>query len=70
MKKNKCSSSCCTYNQTLSEEQEERMEIDMDNNRDFKESSEPVEIIREEVTEVAESAKWWKVIEKHSLCHQ
>jgi hypothetical protein len=39
----------------LSEEQEERIEIDMDNNADFKESSEPVEIIREEVVEVAEN---------------
>jgi DNA polymerase II small subunit/DNA polymerase delta subunit B len=39
----------------LSEEQEERIEIDMDNNGDFKESSEPVEIIREEVVEVVEN---------------
>ena len=46
----KHSSSCCTYNQTLSEEHEERIEIDMDNNGDFKESSEPVEVV-----EVAES---------------
>ena len=51
----KHSSSCCTYNQTLSEEHEERIEIDMDNNGDFKESSEPVEIIREEVVGVVES---------------
>jgi hypothetical protein len=44
----KCSSSCCAYNQTLSEEREERMEID-NNNGDFEESSdiaEPLEIIR------------------------
>jgi hypothetical protein len=39
----------------LSEEQEERIEIDLGNNGDFKESSEPVEIIKEEVTEVVES---------------
>jgi hypothetical protein len=39
----------------LSEEQEERIEIDMDNNGDFKESSEPVEIIREEIVEVVEN---------------
>ena len=51
----KHSSSCCTYNQTLSEEHEERIEIDMGNNGDFKESSEPVEIIREEVVGVVES---------------
>src|SRR5215469_13436012 len=51
----KHSSSCCTYNQTLSGEHEEQIEIDMDNNGDFKESSEPVEIIREEVVEVVES---------------
>jgi hypothetical protein len=51
----KHSSRCCTYNQTLSEEHEERIEIDMDNNGDFKESSEPVEIIREEVVGVVES---------------
>jgi hypothetical protein len=31
----------------LSEEQEERIEIDMDDNGDFKESSESVEIIKE-----------------------
>ncbi|HXX99180.1 MAG TPA: hypothetical protein VEL11_18985 [Candidatus Bathyarchaeia archaeon] len=40
----------------MSEEQEERMEID--NNSDFEESSdiaEPIEIIREEVVEVVES---------------
>jgi hypothetical protein len=52
----KCSSSCCAYNQTLSEEREERMEID-NNNGDFEESSdiaEPLEIIREEVVEVVE----------------
>jgi hypothetical protein len=39
----------------LSEEQEERIETDMGNNGDFKESSEPVEIIREEVVEVVEN---------------
>jgi hypothetical protein len=39
----------------LSEEQEERIQIDMDNNGDFKESTEPVEIIREEVVEVVEN---------------
>jgi hypothetical protein len=53
----KCSSSCCTYNQTLSEEQEERVEID-NNNGNFEESSdiaEPLEIIREEVAEVVEN---------------
>ena len=55
----KCSCSCCTYNQTLSEDREERIEIDIDNNNgDFDESSdiaEPVEIIREEVIEVVEN---------------
>jgi hypothetical protein len=49
----KCSSSCCSHNQTLSEEQEERIEREIDNdNGDFEENSdiaEPVEIIREEV---------------------
>jgi hypothetical protein len=39
----------------LSEEQEERIETDMGNNGDFKESSEPLEIIREEVVEVVEN---------------
>jgi hypothetical protein len=43
----KCSSSCCSYNQTLSEEQEERIETEIDNdNGDFQENSdiaEPVE---------------------------
>ena len=39
----------------MSEDQGERIEIDMDNNGNFKESSEPVEIIREEVVEVVES---------------
>ncbi len=39
----------------MSGEQEERIEIDLGNNGDFKESSEPVEIIKEEVTEVVES---------------
>ena len=39
----------------MSEENEERIEVDMDNNGDFKESSEPVEIIREEVVEVVEN---------------
>jgi hypothetical protein len=43
----------CIYNQTLSEE-EERIGV-VDNNGDFKESSEPVEIIREEVVEVIEN---------------
>jgi hypothetical protein len=51
----KRSSSCCTHYQTLSEEQEERIETDMGNKGDFKESSEPVEITREEVVEVVES---------------
>jgi hypothetical protein len=39
----------------LSEEQQERIETDMGNNGDFRESSEPVEIIREEVVEVVEN---------------
>ena len=39
----------------MSEEQQERNEIDKDNNGDFKEGSEPVEIIREEVVEVVEN---------------
>jgi hypothetical protein len=46
----KCSSSCCAYNRILSEEQEERIEIN--NNRHFEQSSdisEPGEIIRKEV---------------------
>jgi hypothetical protein len=55
----KCSSSCCSHNQTLSEEQEERIEREVDNdNGDFAENSdiaEPVEIIREEVVEVVEN---------------
>ena len=54
----KCSSSCCSYNQTLSEEQEERIEREINNNGDFEENSdiaEPVEIIREEVVEVVEN---------------
>jgi hypothetical protein len=55
----KCSSSCCSYNQTLSEEHEERIEREIDNdNGDFEENSdiaEPVEIIREEVVEVLEN---------------
>src|SRR5215467_13808367 len=51
----KHSSSCCAYNQTLSEEEEERIEIDMNNNGDLNQSSEPVEIIREEVVEVVEN---------------
>jgi hypothetical protein len=38
----------------LSEENEERIGV-VDNNGDFKESSEPVEIIREEVVEVMEN---------------
>jgi hypothetical protein len=38
----------------LSEENEERIGVDMDNNGDFKESSEP-EIIREEVVEAVEN---------------
>ena len=33
----KCSSSWYAYNQTLSEDQEERIEIDIDNNRNFEE---------------------------------
>jgi hypothetical protein len=56
-RRDKCSSSCCAYNQTLSEEQEERMEID-NNNGDFEDSSdivEPLEIIKEEVVEVVEN---------------
>ncbi|MGC2682574.1 MAG: hypothetical protein WA323_11940 [Candidatus Nitrosopolaris sp.] len=55
----KCSSSCFSYNQTLSEEHEERIEREIDNdNGDFEENSdiaEPVEIIREEVVEVVEN---------------
>ena len=56
----KCSSSCCAYNQTLSEEQQERIEIDIDNNNGSFESSDiaepqPQEIIREEVVEVVEN---------------
>ncbi|MGA9153628.1 MAG: hypothetical protein WBZ36_23860 [Candidatus Nitrosopolaris sp.] len=54
----KCSSSCCSYNQTLSEEHEERIEREIDNNGHFEENSdiaEPVEIIREEVVEVVEN---------------
>jgi hypothetical protein len=54
----KCSSSCCSYNQTLSEEHEERIEREVDNdNGDFEQNSdiaEPVEIIKE-VVEVVEN---------------
>jgi len=54
--KRSCSRS--TYSRTLSEDQEERIEIDIDNNNgDFESSdiAEPVEIIREEVVEVVEN---------------
>jgi hypothetical protein len=45
----KCSSSCCLYNQTLSEEREERIEREIDNDRNS-DIAEPVEIITEGVS--------------------